>query len=232
MRSWITVRLEEGEIYWTGGGKWHNREIDAYIREGEDVKCFVTENKTLNKILEHTKIHPEDVHLIRFDGITVNRESSYDDLDYGFVPADAWIEYEDYTFPDQECEKCGYSWDSFDPDNPGPFKCLECGYDPGPPFVNRTGNIPHSKLGEDYSYCWRCDRLTPNVVCKKCKTTKHTSGYDCPRCRYEPHWILEISDAKYNMGAAMEFGGSPYDWDELWKCQLCGLEYWISNGNY
>lgn len=104
-------------------------------------------------------------------------------------------------------------------------------------------------------YCWSCDKRTPLernpqwngefsgeypvpdwfVRCAMCKG-KHwaSAGYDCPNCGcdIDEQEALEYTDAIYNYGAAMEFGGNPIDWDEKHRCRKCGTIYWVRNSNY
>jgi hypothetical protein len=69
-------------------------------------------------------------------------------------------------------------------------------------------------------------------ACSECGKEKFWAwGYQCPRCDYDRNDIIEIEEAHYNIGKAMEFGGTPMDWDELWYCPMCGMEYWIDNSN-
>lgn len=70
-------------------------------------------------------------------------------------------------------------------------------------------------------------------ACQKCGKEKFWLwGYRCPQCDSDLYAVLEIGKAEYSKGAAMEFGGTPLDWDETWKCCVCGYVYVIRNGNY
>jgi len=57
-------------------------------------------------------------------------------------------------------------------------------------------------------------------------------GYCCPICDYDKALILDATKPEYDYAAAIEVGGNPMNWNEKWKCLMCGHEFWIDNSNY
>ena len=75
----------------------------------------------------------------------------------------------------------------------------------------------------------------PNLffACEECGREKFWGwGYHCPICDCGTALILEATEPQYDYAAAMEFGGSPKNWSEKWKCLMCGQIFWIGNSNY
>jgi len=69
-------------------------------------------------------------------------------------------------------------------------------------------------------------------ACATCGAEKFWAwDYCCPVCDCDRHAVIRTTPPVYNDYKAMEFGGHPVDWDERWKCCLCGEEYWIRNSN-
>jgi hypothetical protein len=70
-------------------------------------------------------------------------------------------------------------------------------------------------------------------ACQFCRAEKFWMwSYTCDRCDHDEHYLLETTEPVPNQGAAMEFGGNPMDWEELWLCRGCGYKYWVSNSNF
>lgn len=98
-----------------------------------------------------------------------------------------------------------------------------------------SGNLDWLKVN-----VWSLSEVVPTekqladrfFACCKCGREKFWAwGYRCPRCDSDSYLILSIGEAHYNYGKAMEFGGTPMDWDEVWHCLECGLDYEIDNSN-
>ena len=84
---------------------------------------------------------------------------------------------------------------------------------------------------------YRGERPAPKwfVRCIECGWEYYqSSGYDCPDCGWNdlPDEALEYTQPVSNMGASMQFGGNPMNWDEKYHCPFCDKDFWISNGNY
>lgn len=44
--------------------------------------------------------------------------------------------------------------------------------------------------------------------------------------------MISQTEEEYNYAKAMEFGGSPVDWEETWKCPKCKTIFVVNNSNY
>jgi hypothetical protein len=161
-----------------------------------------------------------------------------------------------------KCEACGHEWFDPFYDDDSPMKCGKCGHIPelkiigiGSLSVEQLGK----ELGK-YSWCSICEDITLNVLgktycnkpflgqtlisnhkepekdffgCEKCGNEKFWRWeYSCPQCDCGDHYTIEIAESQFNYGASMGVGGDTRSWEELWKCKVCGLEYWINNSNY
>jgi len=104
-------------------------------------------------------------------------------------------------------------------------------------------------------WCFSCRELTPLIrnpawggefegkrpapewfiKCGECGY-KHfqTSGYECPDCGWDPEESIPVkcTTPKSCQWAAMEFGGSPVDWEETHFCPNCKEEFTFTNSNY
>ena len=75
------------------------------------------------------------------------------------------------------------------------------------------------------------------VRCEKCWSEHwQTMGYECPDCGYDPYYYekepIHYGKAEYNRWAAMEFGGSPMNWEEVHYCPFCKTFFISENSNY
>jgi len=94
--------------------------------------------------------------------------------------------------------------------------------------INRNPEWDGSFKGERPSPEWF-------VKCAYCGKKHYQGvGYDCPECGYEPEdrEPMHCSKPKHNQWAAMEFGGSPMDWTEVYWCPHCRTFFHIENSNY
>lgn len=116
---------------------------------------------------------------------------------------------------------------------------------------------PHS-LDTVRWFCSTCERITPIernpewdktfkgegiapkwfVRCLVCKH-KHlqTIGSDCSNCGYggcdlEAGTLISATKPEYSYAAAMEFGGTPENWQETHKCPKCRTIFTFGNSNY
>lgn len=73
------------------------------------------------------------------------------------------------------------------------------------------------------------------ICCKECKYNYQLlSEYGCPDCGWDklPEEALEYTHPVSNIGASMNCGGDPKDWDEKYHCPFCDTDFWISGSNY
>ena len=69
--------------------------------------------------------------------------------------------------------------------------------------------------------------------------------YVCPTCQWSPFDAYDgepyeiegtrypiITDRSYNLAAAINYGGNPYDWTENHHCEECGTDFSFRNANY
>lgn len=151
-------------------------------------------------------------------------------------------QYYDHYDPQEpfkfKCE-CGNEWHEIGGDDLGLLKCDKCGRVQDID-IEGIGDLTKDQLGDEvgkYSYCSGCGELTLNIAgqgknelaCKECGNKKRIGGYACPACNYDSHAIIEMTPSRCNPYYSYEFGVTGYDWEELWKCLLCGEEYWIGN---
>lgn len=147
------------------------------------------------------------------------------------------------------CPQCQNTWEC-EIDMNGPLQCkkcetvIECD-------IAGIGALREDQLGKKlgkYSWCATCGVLTLNVpgttycsqplaiagyagqgnkffACEKCGKEKFWRwSYHCPRCDADNHAVICI-DEKTNQ----DYEGN-LNWNETWKCLICGLVYDINNG--
>lgn len=70
------------------------------------------------------------------------------------------------------------------------------------------------------------------------RDSEEADGSDCPKCGwknpidYDRAEFIGMSKPEYNHGVAMEYGGQPHDWSELWQCPDCGCRFAFSNSDH
>ena len=147
------------------------------------------------------------------------------------------------------CPECEHAWECLT-DEQGPLQCSECKTMVECSIIG-IGDLQESQLGKKfgkYSWCDVCETLTCNVsgttycgeplvdagyagqedrffACEKCSKEKFWCwSYHCPKCDADKYAVVCINDEAHK-----NYDGS-LDWEEMWKCLVCGLVYNISNG--
>lgn len=65
--------------------------------------------------------------------------------------------------------------------------------------------------------------VTDDFCCPHCQVPVDENDYEFMKGTTEPVFCYAI---------AMEYGGNPEDWKELWECNSCHRLYWLDNANY
>lgn len=130
-------------------------------------------------------------------------------------------------------------------------ECVECGTLSQPTMYGCPECGAETAEESSYSYCTLNCEIEGNIgrcmhyqeYIKYLRLTEEPWLFDkeeecpCNSCEFheveiENGTLINIENEHYCYSAAMNFGGSPYDWTENHKCWNCGTEYEIENSNY
>ena len=131
------------------------------------------------------------------------------------------------------CVECGCEI------SPDWYDCPECGAETQEGYTEYI-----CELGcEEKENRGRCIKYQQLVEYDKffqthtCWTEGEKPEYPCETCEFygkikHKGTLIKSSESVYNYGAAMEWGGTPYNWVETHKCWNCGTVFEFENSNY